>query len=547
MTKLRTDDSEVCPLFFLSPEQISMEENNATSQKPTSNETLTDATKDREVMLDVALEEASRDHNVSSDGPQGDSSVPQRGKKPKRRKVQDPPQNECESENTVPKRPLRKKDSLTRDHKPKFNGVSVKCLPEVVPVESLNKDANVEVISTQPATYTSPLKRTHDIIPKPELCEKTGTISLIKEIHLPSIESDKGITPQNLNVTVTNSDKPVHFDKAAVGDRQELSQPAITCDASIDALNIKTPQKSEDAPVTAETESLTETAYSIPKPCTNIHSSGTFSGDLSATERASKADNGEQAQSARHGSPSQISSTAKELSEVEHNKDLPLLSPVYQPEVVAGVHLRKSRLTNEENVQAEDNNSSESPVKLSRLPVPKPRVKKRLSDFFPDDTEISDSSAVSNKESKEGPPSLDSSTISELSFVTIHQEYDNTLQLEKEVLAAMQEEFSQSGGEDTEHAFGETTEGWTFTDEHVFTDPCEKAVEAVTEQYVMETVQEAKTDRHLASTVASQDDWLHLDDNKDSEQMEIELKKEKKDEELDFGFVSVTAGCSEFR
>ncbi|XP_005753040.1 uncharacterized protein ehbp1l1a isoform X3 [Pundamilia nyererei] len=530
-----------------SPEQISMEENNATSQKPTSNETLTDATKDREVMLDVALEEASRDHNVSSDGPQGDSSVPQRGKKPKRRKVQDLPQNECESENTVPKRPLRKKDSLTRDHKPKFYGVSVKCLPEVVPVESLNKDANAEVISTQPATYPSPLKRTHDIIPKPELCEKTGTISLIKEIHLPSIESDKGITPQNLNVTVTNSDKPVHFDKAAVGDRQELSQPAITCDASIDALNIKTPQKSEDAPVTAETESLTETAYSIPKPCMNIHSSGTFSGDLSATERASKADNGEQTQSARHGSPSQISSTAKELSEVEHNKDLPLLSPVYQPEVVAGVHLRKSKLTKEENVQAEDNNSSESPVKLSRLPVPKPRVKKRLSDFFPDDTEISDSSAVTNKESKEGPPSLDSSTISELSFVTIHQEYDNTLQLEKEVLAAMQEEFSQSGGDDTEHAFGETTEGWTFTDEHVFTHPCEKAVEAVTEQYVMETVQEAKTDRHLASTVASQDDWLHLDDNKDSEQMEIDLKKEKRDEELDFGFVSVTAGCSEFR
>lgn len=539
MTKLRTDDSEVCPLFFLSPEQVSMEENNATSQKSTSNETLTDATKDREVILDVALEEASRDHNVSSDGPQGDSSVPQQGKKPKRRRVQDPPQKECDSENAVPKRPLRKKDSLTRDHKPKFNGASVKCLPEVVPVESLNKDANAEVISTQPATCPSPLKRTDDVIPKPELCEKTGKISII--------ESDKGITPQNLNVTVTNSDKPVHFDKAAVGDRQELSQPAITCDASIDALNIKTPQKSEDAPATAETESLTETARSIPKPCMNIHSSGTFSGDLSATERASKAYNGEQAQSARHGSPSHISSTAKELSEVEHNKDLPLLSPVYKPEVVAGVHLRKSRLTNEENVQAEDNDSSESPVKLSRLPVPKPRVKKRLSDFFPDDTELSDSSAVTNKESKEGPPSLDSSTISELGFVTIHQECDNTLQLEKEVLAAMQEEFGQSGGDDTEHAFSETTEGWTFTDEHVFTDPCEKAVEAVTEEYVMEKVQEAKTDRHLASTVASQDDWLHVDDNKDSEQMETDLKKEKRDEELDFGFVSVTAGCSEFR
>ncbi|XP_019204524.1 uncharacterized protein ehbp1l1a isoform X5 [Oreochromis niloticus] len=524
------------------PEQISMEENNATSQKPTSNETLTDATKDREVNLDVVLEEASRDQNVSSDGPQGDSSVPQQGRKPKRRKVQDPPQKECDSENAVPKRPLRKKDSLTRDHKPKFKGVSVKCLPEVVPVESLNKDANAEVISTQPATYPSPLKTTDNIIPKPELCEKTGTISIIKKIHLPSTETDKRITPQNVNVTVTNSDKPVHFDKAAVGDRQELSQPAITCDASIDALNIKTPQKSEDAPVTAETESLTQTTYSIPKPCMNIHSSGTFSD----TERASKAYNGEQAHSAKHGNPSHISSTAKELSVVEHNKDLPLLSPVYQAEVVAGVHLRKSRLTNEENVQAEDNNSSESPVKLSCLPVPKPRVKKRLSDFFPDDTEISDSSAVTNKESKEGPPSLDSSTISELGFVTVHQEYDNTLQLEKEVLAAMQEEFSQSGGDDTEQALGETTEGWTFTEEHVFTDPCEKAVEAVTEQYV-EKVQEAKTDRHLASTVASQDDWLHLDDNKESEQMEIDLKKEKRDEELDFGFVSVTAGCSEFR
>ncbi|XP_039465180.1 uncharacterized protein ehbp1l1a isoform X5 [Oreochromis aureus] len=524
------------------PEQISMEENNATSQKPTSNETLTDATKDREVNLDVVLEEASRDQNVSSDGPQGDSSVPQRGRKPKRRKVQDPPQKECDSENAVPKRPLRKKDSLTRDHKPKFNGASVKCLPEVVPVESLNKDANAEVISTQPATYPGPLKTTDNIIPKPEPCEKTGTISIIKKIHLPSTETDKRITPQNVNVTVTNSDKPVHFDKAAVGDRQELSQPAITCDASVDALNIKTPQKSEDAPVTAETESLTQTTYSVPKPCMNIHSSGTFSD----TDRASKAYNGEQAHSAKHGNPSHMSSTAKELSVVEHNKDLPLLSPVYQAEVVAGVHLRKSRLTNEENVQAEDNNSSESPVKLSCLPVPKPRVKKRLSDFFPDDTEISDSSAVTNKESKEGPPSLDSSTISELGFVTVHQEYDNTLQLEKEVLAAMQEEFSQSGGDDTEQALGETTEGWTFTEEHVFTDPCEKAVEAVTEQYV-EKVQEAKTDRHLASTVASQDDWLHLDDNKESEQMEIDLKKEKRDEELDFGFVSVTAGCSEFR
>ncbi|XP_069564177.1 uncharacterized protein ehbp1l1a isoform X5 [Brachyistius frenatus] len=198
------------------------------------------------------------------------------------------------------------------------------------------------------------------------------------------------------------------------------------------------------------------------------------------------------------------------------------------------------------------------------LPVPLPRAKKRLSatysestppvdKLFPVEVEVSqtnpDNTTVPSEETREGSTSLDASVISEGGFVAIEGEDDAALRLEREVLAAMGEEFTQSHPvEDTDQGLDEIIQGWTFTDEPVVTDDAEKATEALSEQDDMEKVLEAEVNRSLASTVASSpDDWLHIEDDKDNELMEVYMRKEMRDEELDFGFVSidVAAGCSE--
>ncbi|XP_069015123.1 uncharacterized protein ehbp1l1a isoform X3 [Embiotoca jacksoni] len=198
------------------------------------------------------------------------------------------------------------------------------------------------------------------------------------------------------------------------------------------------------------------------------------------------------------------------------------------------------------------------------LPVPLPRAKKRLSatysestppvdKLFPVEVEVSqtnpDNTTVPSEETREGSTSLDASVISEGGFVAIEGEDDAALRLEREVLAAMGEEFTQSHPvEDTDQGLDEIIQGWTFTDEPVATDDAEKATEALSEQDDMEKVLEAEVNRSLASTVASSpDDWLHIEDDKDNELMEVYMRKEMRDEELDFGFVSidVAAGCSE--
>ncbi|XP_074479953.1 EH domain-binding protein 1-like protein 1 isoform X3 [Sebastes fasciatus] len=207
--------------------------------------------------------------------------------------------------------------------------------------------------------------------------------------------------------------------------------------------------------------------------------------------------------------------------------------------------------TGEESVQQNEQSS---------LPVPLPRAKKRLSATYSDSTppvdnafplemelsqRNSEDTSATRKETKEGSTSLDSSMISEGGFVTIQGEDDAASELEREVLEAMgEEEFPQEDSvEDTEKApsrMDEIIEGWTFTEKPVVTDDSEKPAEAVFEQADIEKVLGAEVDRCLASTVASsQDDWLHLEDDKDSEPMEINSRKEMRDEELDFGFVSV--------
>ncbi|XP_032400285.1 uncharacterized protein ehbp1l1a isoform X3 [Etheostoma spectabile] len=277
-------------------------------------------------------------------------------------------------------------------------------------------------------------------------------------------------------------------------------------------------------------------------------------------------------------------------------------------EEVVPVKLRRNRLTIDSSVQVEDGHISEQTLGGSSLPVPKPRAKKHLSGLFPDDMisspclpdtvtdtvghesiqQIEQSSlpfllprakkrlsatysestppvdnlfpqemelfqrnpeatSAMSKETEEDSTSLDSSVIFEGGFVTVQGEDVVASELEQEVLEAMEEEeFPQADSvEDNEKALEEIMKGWTFTEKPIVTGDSEKSAEAVSEQADIEKILEAEVAR---STVASsQDDWLHVEDDKDSEPMEINSTKEMRDEELDFGFVSVDvdAGCLE--
>ncbi|XP_008283400.1 EH domain-binding protein 1-like protein 1 isoform X8 [Stegastes partitus] len=796
----------------------------ATSLQPTSNNPLTNTNTHREVLLD----KPSDDQNISPVTAQTDIAVPQRGRKPKR-KVQEPQQKGCDQErDSVPVRPLRRKDSLTPDRKQQVDVLSVKCLPEVFPVQSVKKSATGEIFPTQPATDVAPscnIKKTDsnvplgvpqnshqlesvtaqvtsstddckhkgeaesaqismDVIPPPRVkrrddslspetrqrnapykplrvtteksvpvvhdqhnlnttvsstletdlvicqpCERspdvsgslepllnidklsqiandksfsqttekkdhitrklsqeadlggsaslrtdtelvcskdtvhiscplecpkkdtdtsiqasshkippsdtkeiqsirpksevfhveqTAPLSIIKKIRLPQrgkklpssksgrTGSEKTIVAQNVENKETIT--PIQSN-TTVGNIKETKSPTIADSRSVGAIDITSSQKSD-----TDAESDKHKSQPIPRPRVRKRFSGSFPDDFVATETASRASTGEEAQATRQSGPSSVSSRTSALSVEQQSKDILLLPPAEQPstsiEEETSVQLRRSRFSVEKILQVEDNETSERTPKTSSLPVPKPRVKKRLSDLFPDAAAISGSppscqsdtiadtidpemvlqneqsslpvplprakkrlsatfsdstqpvdslfskdmelsqtnpndKTVTSKETKEGSASLDSSVISEGGFVAIQSEDDVSLELEREVLAAMQEEFTESCSvEDTD----EIIEGWTFTDEPVITDEPGKATEPVLEQVDVEKVLEAEVDRSLASTVASsQDDWLHVEDDKDSELMEINIRKEIRDEELDFGFVSVdvAAGCSE--
>nr|XP_019955745.1 PREDICTED: uncharacterized protein LOC109637663 isoform X6 [Paralichthys olivaceus] len=465
-----------------------------------------------------------------------------------------------------------------------------------------SKNTSVEVVTH--IITSSETKGIDSITPKPEpeifQVEQTASLSIIKKICLPkrgkkctSSKYDKGILAQNVPIVATMEITiPVEIDNTVMGDIEKINTVG-------DTVNITSSQKSENAPEIAEAESDKQTTQPIPRPRLRKRISGSFPDDFTATTSQA-----EEAQAARQGGPLSISSTTKEVATVQDSKDL--LPLVHQPsssiEEVSGVCLRKTRLNTESRIQVEDGNASQKTMGSS-LPIPKPRVKKRLSDSFPDDITILGSpppcdsdtiadlighetvqqngqsslslplprakkrlsetdldgtppvdlpigssqrnledSSVTREETKEWSTLLDLSVSSEGGFFTIQGENNVASEVEQEVLAAMEEEhFPQPESvEDTEGTLDEIIEGWTFTDKHAVSNDSENVTDAVSEQDDTEKVLEAEAEKSLASTAASsQDDWLHVEDGKYSEPMEITPRKEMRDEELDFGFVSV--------
>lgn len=194
--------------------------------------------------------------------------------------------------------------------------------------------------------------------------------------------------------------------------------------------------------------------------------------------------------------------------------------------------------------ESEDKESDQQNEQLT-LPVPLPRAKKRLSATYSESTqhevglllqqnEVSQKNTehtpISCKETTVGSSSLNSSMISEGGHVTIQDGGDGSSELEKEVLAAMtEEEFSHTdSAEDKEKALDEIIEGWTFTDKPGVTDHLEQ--HSISEQAEIEKVLGTEVDKFFAG-----DDWLHVVNDKD----EHKSRKEMRDEEVDFGFVSV--------
>lgn len=529
---------------------------------------------------------------------------------------------------TIPSQPVGNEDQTTKHETDFIGSASLQADTKLVCSKNTEQTKDTEQTSQTPeesvqaSSHIIPPSETmgvESIAPKPEPdifhIEQTTSLSIIKKIRLPQ----RGKRLPSRKSGKIDSDKEsvntVQIDNTVRGDTEEIKRLNIAGDTSIDTTNITSSQKSKDA---AETEKDKQTILRVPKPRVRKRLSGSFPDDVTATECTSKASHGEEAQEAKQGDPSSISSTTTELSTAQHSKDVPPLPLCDQPststEEVAPVKMRRSKLIIESSGQVEDGDTSEKTPGASSLPVPKPRVKKRRSGSFPDDITISGSpppclpdtvtdttghesvqqneqsslpvplprakkrlsatysdstppadnlfpqemevsqrspedTSVTSKETKEGSTSLDSSMISEGGFVTIQGEDDAASELEREVLAAMgEEEFPQTNSaEDTEKALDEIIGGWTFTDKPV-TDDSEKAAEALSEQTDIEKVLEAEVDRSIASTVASsQDDWLHVEDDKDGELMETNSRKEMRDEELDFGFVSVdvAAGCVE--
>ncbi|XP_049922738.1 uncharacterized protein ehbp1l1a isoform X5 [Epinephelus moara] len=525
----------------------------------------------------------------------------------------------------IPSEPVGKKDQTIKQHSQETDFVrSASLQADTDLVCSKDTEQTSCTLEWHKDIYTSVQDSSH-IIPPLETkefesitpakfhVEQTASLSIIKKIRLPKRGKQLPSRKSGKVDSGNESIKPSLIDNTVM---EEVKQSNVAGDMSVDIIDITSSEKPKDASEIVEVEQDKQTTLRIPKPRVRKRFCGSFPEDVTAVENTSKASHEQEPQIARQGAPSSNSTTTEELAKVQHTKSSPHLPLGDQPctsTEVAAVKLRKSKLTIESNVQVEDQHISEEAPGASSLPVPKPRVKKRLSGSFPDDITISgsppsclpdtvpmitghellqqnehsslpvplprakkhlsetysdstspvdnlfplemefsqrnqeDTSAIGN-ETKEGSTFLDSTVISEGGFVTIQGKDDVASELEREVLEAMvEEEFPQVDSvEDTEKSLEEISEGWTFPEKPVVTDDSENAAEAVLEQADIEKALTAEVDSSLASTVASpQDDWLHVEDDKDSEPMGINSRKDTRDEELDFGFVSVDVGCLE--
>uniref|UniRef100_A0A096LWJ9 EH domain binding protein 1 like 1 n=1 Tax=Poecilia formosa TaxID=48698 RepID=A0A096LWJ9_POEFO len=427
-----------------------------------------------------------------------------------------------------------------------------------------NEDSTAGVQASFNTTLSLEAKEVKTLppVPEPDVLhdEHAAPLSIIKKIHLPKRVRKAGRLSSYKDLT-------------AGDDSHQVYQLPLAGSTFVDISNT-TNQKSEDSIF----------KNPVPKPRGRKHVSGSSPDKCTAGVGASQEAHGREALTAGRSSLLNIPSRPEELPQAEDCSD-----PA----------LRRTRITFVQSTHAVYGDTSEKSPGPSCLPVPKER-RKHSSDALLQDTKtaspsdnVADAKAVpENKKSTSPvpfcqvqndlrntdlPPVNNSSSIEmELSqtnsdetyglkveggstslnlksdggSVTIQGEEEVLLQLERDVLEAMEEVFTQTRSiedtmEDTEEVQDEILQDWTFTDEPLVTKTLQKDEKVDSEKENITKVLEEEVNRFGTVTVSSsQDDWLHVEHKKESKLMEINMRREVRDEELDSVPVDVVAGCS---
>ncbi|XP_023201378.1 uncharacterized protein LOC102221070 isoform X6 [Xiphophorus maculatus] len=408
-------------------------------------------------------------------------------------------------------------------------------------------------------------------VPEPDVLhdEHAAPLSIIKKIHLPKRVRKAGRFS-------------TYKDLLTADDSHHVYQLPLAGSTFVDISNT-TNQKAEDSFF----------KNPVPKPRGRKHVSGTNPDRRTAGVHASQEAHGRVALTAGRGSLLNIPSRPEELPQAEDCSD-----PVAEsssPSDGTNLALRRTRIAFEQSIPAVCGDTSEKSPGPSCLPVPKER-RKHSSDALLQDSKtashsdsVADAKAVpENKKSTSPvpfcqvqndlrntdlpPANNSSSTEMELSqtnsdqtyglkteggstslnlksdggSVTVQGEGAVLLQLERDVLEAMEEVFTQTRStEDTEEAQEEILQDWTFTDEPLVTKTLQNDEKVDSEKENITKVLEREINRSGTVTIfSSQDDWLHVEHKKESKLVEINTRREVRDEELDSVSVDLAAGCS---
>lgn len=496
----------------------------------------------------------------------------------------------------APIRPCRKKDSSTLVQQ--LGGLFVEPVPEVISVQVKMKNVTCEIPSesaTSPTHFdTTQLetKETKHITSRSKEdmkhVEHPTPIPIIKKRHLTKQSSniDKETAALDSNVSNEEFVQPIQFCNTAMEDLKELRQPVGNTTVKV----------TEDVLRDEQKEQAKETNNPVPKPRVKKCLRDAFTDNYTSTLTASQTIHSVKVQTEGGGFAS-VLSTSDQLSLVEQSKehsDLMTESSAF----MAGM---RCRLTDKKIGHAEFKSSSEKIPNASSETLSKERTWNHLSDLFPYVQAVSDSTPsplsdnsvdslnpatplpLESKKSvipvplhqtkrdlrpthlphvhsliptqmelsqtnpddmsvpcKENSVSLHSSVISDEGSDPVHGE-DAVLKLEMEVLEAMEEVFTLSQSlENTPEVPVQTFEGPAFTNEPDVNK---------SETSDFGNIPEQDIDGFGTITVPSpQDDWLHIEPKKGNELLEISPRMEMKDDEFDFGFVSVNVAstdCSE--
>ncbi|XP_038159091.1 EH domain-binding protein 1-like protein 1 isoform X3 [Cyprinodon tularosa] len=522
------------------PTQTSLKTLPATPLQPA------DSSQQRAALFDALSDPSRCDQEKCPAIPLASIAGPHQDKKEKRSvppELKEGDQRTC----IAPVRPSRKRDSLPEEQK------EVALFPKPAPedlqlqsnrtcaLEWPNKDGATSIQTS--SLETKEMKSIHPVL-EPDVLhdEHLSSVSIIKKIHFPKGARKAGRLGSDKDITAGDM-KPVY--------------PPSAGDASADKSNI-TRQKVDDP----KGEELIKNP--VPKPRGRKHVIDSFPGGSIPAGSASQESHGKE------------KLTARQRKQGHQSQDCSNSSAEPSSGSLVGI-----RTTFDQRVHGACNDPSEMP---SCLPMPKERRKRRCDSFLDDSTSASRSDPIADvtdtkvtpesktlgspllfhqvkktvrerSSSKEielpetnidqecGKKTPDSCLQSEGALVAVQGE-EVMLQLERDVLDAMQEVFTQTqSGEDAEDDKDEILKDWTVTGEPLVPNSLQKDKKVTSEK---EKVLEREIHRSGTVTVmSSHDDWLHVEHKQESEPMEINTRRTVREEELDFSSVDVAAACSE--